>query len=176
VLGAGGAGKTTLAVALGRLLDLPVIHLDRHYWKAGWVAPTREEWHGTVRELSARDAWVMDGNYSSTLAARLERAHVAVLLDPSLWTCISGIYRRGLARGVDRPDLADGCEDRLPDREFLWYVTTYKYRSRPRVLRLIGAAGHVRLRHLRSRGQANDLLEEIRASGGGGLGGSGRLG
>jgi hypothetical protein len=30
VIGAGGAGKTRLARALGQALDLPVVHLDAH--------------------------------------------------------------------------------------------------------------------------------------------------
>lgn len=32
IVGSGGAGKSTLA--LGETLDLPVIHLDKHYWQA----------------------------------------------------------------------------------------------------------------------------------------------
>ncbi len=37
VVGCGGAGKSTLATALGRLTGLRVVHLDRHYWQPGWV-------------------------------------------------------------------------------------------------------------------------------------------
>ena len=32
IIGSCGAGKSTLAKSLGEKLDLPVIHLDAHYW------------------------------------------------------------------------------------------------------------------------------------------------
>ncbi|MFI6132271.1 hypothetical protein [Micromonospora sp. NPDC051141] len=40
VVGSSGAGKSTVAGELARRLDLPLIHLDRHYWRPGWVAST----------------------------------------------------------------------------------------------------------------------------------------
>ena len=48
---------------MAELLDLPIIHLDRHFWNPGWVEPDRKGWRRKVVELSSRDAWVMDGNY-----------------------------------------------------------------------------------------------------------------
>ena len=81
VLGPCGAGKSTLAAALGERLGLPVIHLDKEYWRAGWVEPPQAEWLGKVEELIARPRWVMDGNYGGTLARRLERADCVVTLD-----------------------------------------------------------------------------------------------
>lgn len=70
VLGAGGAGKTRLAVELGRVLELPVIHLDRHYWGPGWVEPSHAEFDETVVRLASGLAWTIDGNYSRTLHLR----------------------------------------------------------------------------------------------------------
>ena len=63
IVGAGGAGKSRLAREMAELLDLPIIHLDRHFWNPGWVEPDRKGWRRKVVELSSRDAWVMDGNY-----------------------------------------------------------------------------------------------------------------
>ena len=164
VLGAGRAGKTRFAEELGRILGLPLIHLDQHYWHPGWIESPRDEWTRRVVELSAGEEWVMDGNYSRTLELRLAPAEAAVLLDAPTWQCIWGIYARTLLhRGRVRPDLAEGCEEQLPDRKFLWYVATYKRRSRPKVLRRVAAAPHVRLYHLESRRQARAFLEEMQA-------------
>ena len=67
VIGSGGSGKSTFARRLGARLSLEVIHLDAHHWRAGWVAPPKDEWRRQVEELTRRESWVMDGNFSGTL-------------------------------------------------------------------------------------------------------------
>lgn len=163
VLGAGGAGKTTFALELGRLLELSVIHLDRHFWRPGWVEPSDEEWDQQVAELSRGEAWIMDGNYSRTLETRLARAQAAVLLDPPVLQCLWGVIQRGmLRRQWPRPDLAEGCAEQMPSFEFLRYVASYKWRSKPKVLNQIRRA-RVRLYHLRSRTEGRTFLDDLRA-------------
>jgi adenylate kinase family enzyme len=162
LLGPGGAGKTTLAGELSKALGLPVIYLDRHYWKPGWVEPTHAEWDQHVTELAGGDEWIMDGNYSRTLHLRIPRAEAAILLDPSVIQCLWGVLQRGLfGRGQGRPDLADGCDEQIPSMRFLHWVATYRRRSRPKVVRMLRAAPHVRLFHLRSRSQARDFVNEL---------------
>ncbi|MFV2111443.1 hypothetical protein ACFHW0_03760 [Micromonospora sp. LOL_025] len=48
VVGSAGAGKSTLSHEVARRLDLPLIHLDRHYWQPGWVALGDARWRATV--------------------------------------------------------------------------------------------------------------------------------
>ena len=43
IIGAGGAGKSTLARQLGEVLGIEVIHLDALFWKPGWVDTPRDE-------------------------------------------------------------------------------------------------------------------------------------
>jgi adenylate kinase family enzyme len=44
VIGCSGAGKSTLAWAIANRHQLPLIHLDRFFWRPGWVAPSEPEW------------------------------------------------------------------------------------------------------------------------------------
>jgi adenylate kinase family enzyme len=44
VVGSSGAGKSTFARDLGARTGLPVVHLDRPFWRPGWVETPREEW------------------------------------------------------------------------------------------------------------------------------------
>ncbi|HET7479149.1 MAG TPA: hypothetical protein VFJ72_06500, partial [Rubrobacteraceae bacterium] len=74
VVGPGGTGKSTLALRLGEILHLEVIHLGRFYWSAGWVQPPPDEWETTVRRLVNRESWIIDGNYGGTLDLRLAAA------------------------------------------------------------------------------------------------------
>ena len=81
VIGSSGTGKSTLARAMGPRLGLPVIHLDQEYWQPGWVQPDNAAWLERVAALAAREAWVMDGNYSGTFGQRIPRAQAIVWLD-----------------------------------------------------------------------------------------------
>src|SRR4029079_12871886 len=87
VTGMAGSGKSTFSRALGAKTGLPVIHLDVHYWKPGWVKPSDEEWRGKQRALLARDEWIADGNYYETLDTQVQRATTVVLLDTPWWVC-----------------------------------------------------------------------------------------
>ena len=112
VIGSGGSGKSTVAARLGELLELEVNHLDKFYWRAGWVEPARDEWIKTVTELMDKDSWVMDGNYSGTLELRLRKCDTIVFLDLPRVLCLWRIVKRFLIyRNGNRPDVAEGCPE-----------------------------------------------------------------
>ena len=139
IVGSGGAGKSTVAVLLGARLQLPVIHLDAHYWHPGWVATPRDEWHAQVAELVERDAWVMDGNYGGTMEQRLAACDTVVLLDLPRVVCLWRIVRRAIRyAGRSRPDMTPGCAETL-SWAFVWWVWSYPSRRRPDVLRRLAA-------------------------------------
>ncbi|MFT3698409.1 MAG: hypothetical protein QM831_35020 [Kofleriaceae bacterium] len=142
IVGPGGAGKSWLATRLAAKTDLPVIHLDREFWRAGWVETPKPEWRARVAELVASERWIMDGNYGGTLAVRMERADTIVFLDVSRWTSLAGVLRRRL-RGAPRPDIADGCPERL-NLEFLLWLWRYHDHHRHGVLEHLGNYAHGR--------------------------------
>jgi len=153
IVGCSGAGKSTLARALGRRTGLPVIHLDRHFWNPGWVETPHDDWVSVHESLCARERWIMDGNFSRTLPARLARADTAVFLDFPTWRCVARVLRRVTTwHGRTRPDLPDGCPEKI-DLEFLRWVAGYRRRSREKVVGLLdeheGGAG-VRVVRLRT--------------------------
>ncbi len=134
VLGNSGSGKSTLARQVGAGLGLPVVHLDALYWQAGWVEPTRGEWAETVAAAVADDAWVMDGDYGGTAEARLARADAVVLLDLPRPLCLWRVLvRRVRHHGRTRPDMADGCPERI-NWGFLVWIWRYPRRSRAAML------------------------------------------
>ncbi len=137
VIGSGGAGKSTVAKRLGELLNIEVKHLDRAYWRAGWVEPSKEEWLKTVAELASADSWIMDGNFSGTLEQRLKSCDTVVFLDMPRLLCLWRVLkRRVLYRKGSRPDMAEGCPEQL-NLEFVSWIWNYSQRSRPKVVRLL---------------------------------------
>src|SRR4051812_50045125 len=83
-----------LARQLGAILDLPVIHLDQHYWSPGWVPMPDAEWWDCQRELLRGDRFVVDGNYGATLELRAELADTIVFLDLPRRVCLARAVRR----------------------------------------------------------------------------------
>ena len=135
VIGAGGSGKSTLARRLGEILCLKVLHLDRHYWGAGWKEPPHEEWEKTVRRLVARGSWIIDGNYGGTMDLRFGAADAIIFLDlPRNLYLRRVIVRRLRYAGRSRPDVAPGCEERITF-QFLKYLWRYPAERRPGIIR-----------------------------------------
>ena len=159
IIGPGGAGKSTLARRLGQKLGLEVIHLDKFYWRPGWAEPPKDAWLKTLAGLAARDSWIMDGNYSGTLDLRLARCDTVVFLDLPRRVCLWRIVKRRRAyRAASRPDMAEGCPERLTLEFFRW-VWDYPRRSRPKVLARLAAAGQgKRIIRLRSRREVERFL------------------
>ena len=85
----------------------------------------------------AGDAWVMDGNYLRTLPRRLERCDAVLFLDYPRRLCLFRALRRILRwRGRPRPDMAEGCPERL-DPAFIRWIWDFHRTQRPRVLELL---------------------------------------
>ena len=153
VIGAGGAGKSTFAKRLAGRLAIEVIHLDQCYWQPGWVQPAEEEWRRTLEQLLVRESWVMDGNYSGTLARRLEVCDTVIFLDLPTSVCLWRAFKRAMAHfNRTRPDMAPGCPERI-DPSFLLWIWNYRRCSRPKVLRL--------LREYEKRGQVVTLRSGV---------------
>jgi len=166
VLGCGGAGKSTLAHRLGEITGLPVIHLDAEYWRPGWVETPKEPWRARVRELVARERWIMDGNYADTLELRLPAADTIIFLDCARWRCLLRVFRRVAANaGRTRPDMGPGCPEKL-DLEFLRWVWSFNAGDRQKVLQALhrhssGKALHVLRTPCDARRFVQSLEEQV---------------
>ncbi len=162
IIGPGGAGKSTLARQIGAKTGLPVLHLDAHYWREGWVEPPKDEWGQAVQSLTEGEAWVMDGNYGGTMDLRLAAADTILFLDLPRWTCLMRVVGRQIHyRNRTRPDMAAGCPERLT-WFFLKYVWNYRRDRRPGVLeRMARYAEGRKLIHLQTPGQVRCFLDGL---------------
>ena len=163
VTGLAGAGKSTFSRALSAKTGLPVIHLDLHFWKPGWVEPCEDEWRDKQRAVLAGSQWIADGNYHSTLDLRLELADTVIYLDTPWWVCA----RRAFIRGIRRPpgtQMPEGCDDsrwrRLRDEWWLvWRIWRVRRTDRERELEIVERRSNgVVLHLLRSKRAARAFL------------------
>lgn len=134
IIGCGGAGKSTLARKLGKILNIKVYHLDAMYWKPGWEMTAKDEWIKLIQQVIEEDSWLMDGNYGSTIDIRAQAADSIIFLDYSTTRCLYGIFkRRVMYHGRTRPDMNEGCPERL-DWEFIKWVAKYKREKAPGII------------------------------------------
>lgn len=150
ILGRGGAGKSTLAANLGAITGLPVIELDRHFWRPGLEATPPKQWAAVQRDLIRDEEWIMDGDLGpfDVLDVRLAEADTVILLDFSFWRCAW----RALRRSRERADF------------WLW-LWSWRRRSRPLLLAAI--ADHAAKADLHVLGSPRALtryLEHVSAS------------
>ncbi|WP_330275420.1 DNA topology modulation protein FlaR [Lentzea sp. NBC_00516] len=148
ILGRGGAGKSTLAAALGAATGLPVVELDQHFWGPGLEATPPDRWAVVQGELAAADRWIMDGDLGpyDVLDVRLHRADTVLLLDYSFPRCAW----RALRRSRERADF------------WLW-VWSWRRRHRPLLMNAIAThAKGARLRVFRNpRATARFVAHEV---------------
>ena len=158
VIGSGGSGKSTFSRELGRAIRIPVIHLDREYWRPGWEETPKDEWAIRVAEMLGGERWIIDGNFGGTREMRMRAADTIIFLDLPRRVCLYRILKRTVKYyGRSRPDMAEGCNERL-DLEFILWVWNYRNRGRKRILAELEGLGDRRVIILKNRRQVIEFL------------------
>jgi len=162
IIGCPGSGKSTLSQQLGDILSLPVIHLDRYYWKPNWVPTPKDEWGQFLVDATEQDQWILDGNYIGTLDLRLQHADTVIFLDMPRYLCIYRIIKRRIQyQGRTRPDLNEDCPEKL-DGSFIRWVWNYNKQTRQQVMqRLKGLDSSKRIFVLKNRRDVRELIEQF---------------
>ncbi|MFD8420854.1 hypothetical protein [Streptomyces sp. NPDC059466] len=154
ILGRGGAGKSTLAVALGTATGLPVIELDKHFWGPDLEVTPPDRWVAVQEELARTNQWIMDGDLGpyDVLDVRLRRADTVLLLDYSFPRCAWQALRRSRERS-----------------DFWLWVWSWRRRNRPLLLKAITThAPDAHLHVLRNPRATARFVTRIRAAHNGG--------
>jgi len=99
-MGPGASGKSTLALKLGEITGLPVVELDKVFWRPGLIETPRDEWAELQRKLVAKNEWIMDGDLGpfDVFEVRLRAADTIIFLDFSLVRCAWRAIRRSRER------------------------------------------------------------------------------
>ncbi len=157
VIGCPGSGKSTFARALQSLTGLPLHHLDMLYWNADRTTVEKEVFRARLAEVIAKDRWIIDGNYASTMPWRMQHCDTVFFLDYPLEVCLAGVEGR---RGQARPDMP--WVETGTDEEFLDFIRAYREESRPAVLELLAQHPEKDVHIFRSREEAGAYLAYLR--------------
>jgi adenylate kinase family enzyme len=131
IIGPTASGKSTLASRLSPLLDIPVYHLDALYWRPGRVPTPWDEWDESLREIVAREEWIIDGNFTRTLPERIEAADAVIFLDLPRRLCAAAVIRRRIRYRLRRaPGMPIGSRPMFNRLLFHW-IWTFPQDHRP---------------------------------------------
>ena len=168
VFGLPGTGKTTLALRLASLLDVPCHDLDQVLFTRAGPLPL-EEFRARAAALTETGGWVVDGNYSKLADVTWHLADAVIWLDYPLPLIVSRVTRRNLRRLTGRestPDGASGWRRAFFSKKSVLANTVRKYlRNRSKYASQLSETAQLGVQVLRFRtpGQAVQWLGTIAA-------------
>ncbi len=124
IFGPSNAGKSTLAVALSQHLNIPAIHLDQLKFIPNTDWEMRPDADFAARHETAinNDSWIIEGNYSRHIPARLERATGAILITSNRYLRLNRYLKRTLINGPDRAGHLAGAKDSIKWEMIDWIL------------------------------------------------------
>jgi adenylate kinase family enzyme len=108
VVGTSGAGKSTFADRLARVLGRERTELDELHWDRDWQPKPTPRFRELVAQLVAQPHWIADGNYSAVRDLIWPRATTVVWLNYRLSTILWRLFWRTVARMLTRRTLWHG--------------------------------------------------------------------
>lgn len=133
IIGISGAGKSTVAKKIHKLLYIPIVHLDRLFWEPGWIKSDKEIFEKKVLTAIQKDRWIIDGNYTNSMELWIKDADTILYFDFPRLLCLWYILKRRIAfHGKTRPDVARGCEERF-DLNFLKFIWNFPKNNTPKI-------------------------------------------
>ena len=135
IFGNNGSGKSYFARKLAAITGLPLIHLDREFWRPGWEMPTQAEWRQKNLEFIAGESWIIDGmcSHGGTMALRYAAADLVIYLDVNRWVCLMGV----ITRSKRRPDWPEHITREKSAGDFLRFCAgVLKHRNKRGIMEL----------------------------------------
>ena len=153
VIGCPGSGKSTISRALHNKTGIPLYHLDMMYWNADKTTVEKSVFLEQLSAVLAKDKWIIDGNYGSTMELRMAACDTVIFLNYPLDVCLDGIKER---RGKPRSDMP--WIETEEDAEFTEFIKNYNEQQKPKVLELLEKYCDKNIVIFKSREQADAFL------------------
>lgn len=158
IIGCPGAGKSFLSKQLGKILNLPVVHLDCLYWKSDKTCISQDELIDKMLPYLKEEKWIIDGNYHLSLRKRLEHATDVFFLKMPREVCVKGIRDR---IGQKRDDIP-WVESPKDAEALIEWTKNYEARNRAEEEALLEEFKDVNVHVFYTREEVNIYLEKLK--------------
>lgn len=164
IIGNAGSGKSTFAKKLAQKLELPIVHLDRLYWKGNWEHLERDEFDKALQLELDKPQWIIDGNFNRTFPHRLKYCDAVFFFDLPTLSCFWGITKRIFQNyGKTRSDMGGNCPEYFDKQKISLYkgVLNFNKNRRRDYYKLLENAPQVQVTVFRSRKQADKYIDAL---------------
>lgn len=159
IIGGSGTGKTTLSENLGKVMNLPVYHIDAYHHLENWVVRDKAERDKLIMEKVSEDKWIIDGTYKDTLKQRLERSDLVIYLDYSSLEATKGAVMRAIKnKGKEKPEIP-GCKEQM-SFHFLSWVWNWRKNKRKIVIGILDGFDKNKLLVFKNRRSLNKWFKK----------------
>jgi adenylate kinase family enzyme len=157
LIGLPGSGKSTFAVKLGKLLQIPVHHLDRHRFEPNKKKRDKQDFLLLQQAMINEDSWIIEGCSFSTFEMRFAHADVGIYFFLPRYLC----FWRMVKRLFNYEKSFGGL--RQITWELLKYTWNFDKEKRNRIEELVKQYPALDFRIFRSQHDADQYLESIAA-------------
>lgn len=154
IIGGSGTGKTTLAINLGKELNIPVYHIDGIHHLENWEIRDKAQRDKIILEKVNESKWLIDGTYTSTLKERIQKADIVIYLDYSSFAQVKGILGRFIKNHGKEKKEIPGCKEKMSWDFFIW-VWCWRKNKRQNIINNINLVDSNKVLIFKNRKQLN---------------------
>jgi adenylate kinase family enzyme len=124
IFGPSNSGKSTLAAALSQQLGIPAVHLDQLKFipNTNWEMRPNADFAARHENAVKQDSWIIEGNYSRHMSARLERATGAILITSNRYLRLGRYLKRTILNNSARAGHLEGAKDSIKWEMIDWVL------------------------------------------------------
>ncbi|MCO7223747.1 adenylate kinase [Pleionea sp. CnH1-48] len=168
VIGTSASGKSTFSQALAKQLDIPYIEMDALFWKPNWQHPTDEEFFAKLQQAISANTWVLDGNYSRTMAFKWQQVNMVIWIDYGFFRTLYQAISRTLNRCWTKKELWPETGNKESFRKaffnrdsILWWMLKNYYPNKKKIKKWMESDdySHIQFVRLSSPAEARAFLE-----------------
>ena len=159
IFGKPGSGKSTLACLLHKILKLPLIHLDKYFFKANWQEQNYEDFLDIQNNFVNAEKWIIDGNCLHSLEIRYSKADLILYFNYPTSICFWRIIKR-LFQTNQFDDRAEGCDKKI-SLKLIKYILNFENKVTTQLNVLRKKYPHTKFIEIKNDDDLQELTETL---------------
>jgi adenylate kinase family enzyme len=160
IFGRPGSGKSTFASSLASISNLPLHHLDKHFYTEKWAKRNYEAFLNIQQDIVNSNAWIIDGNCTSSFEMRWSQADLVLYFNFPNVICYFRVLKRFLKSNKMLDDRAPGCRETIRF-SLLKYMWGFEKRVSPQVALFKEKYPGAVFREIKNKNDLSKLTREL---------------